>query len=88
MKKAATARKASTTKAATARKASTTKAAPRTAKLCKNGLHPMIASNRYTHPSKGTMCRACIRDYMRDYMRERRAELEAKKKPKSRARKG
>lgn len=72
----------------TSRKASAAKAAPakRSAKLCKAGLHPMTAANRYVHPSKGTMCRACIRDYMRDYMRERRAELEAKKKSKSRSR--
>ena len=61
-----------TMKKPTSRKASPAKAAPakRSAKLCKAGLHPMTAANRYVHPSKGTMCRACIRDYMRDYMRE------------------
>jgi hypothetical protein len=76
-------KKPNTRKASPARAARAT----RSVRLCKNGLHPMTASNRYVHPNKGTMCRTCIRDYMREYMRTRRAELEARKKPKSRSRK-
>ena len=49
-------------------------------KLCMNNLHPMTRSNIYEHPTKGKLCRQCLRDYQREYM----AEYRAKKKPATR----
>lgn len=68
--------KQTTSRASTSK--STTRQRP--GALCKSGLHKLTASNRYEHPSKGTMCRDCIRDYMRDYMRERRERQAAEAK--------
>lgn len=62
-----------------ARRATKKKASPpaRKVKVCKAGLHPMTASNSYDHPTKGKLCRACLRDYQRDYMAKWRAKNKA-----------
>lgn len=55
-------------------------------RLCKAGLHPMTAANRYEHPQKGLECRACKRAYMRTWMREKRAREKASRRPRTKKR--
>ncbi|MGK2856130.1 MAG: hypothetical protein ACSLFQ_02865 [Thermoanaerobaculia bacterium] len=49
--------------------------------LCQKKKHRMNAANTYEHPTKGKLCRACLRDYQRDFM----AKWRAKKKRAERA---
>ena len=53
-------------------------------KLCQKSKHPMTKSNIYEHPTKGKLCRQCLRDYQRVYMADYRAAAKPAKKARSR----